>query len=191
MKRMLRHSWRRRCGGPGLLTDAAFLPLAMIRFRQTAARERPPRARTTPSPVRQRPITGVDAPQSPAGVRTMGASVRQFGEINDVPELEQISVKCPFRRRKYCRSVGWQEVLLEVKGTIHVKCSYCALTNGLFSKRLSICIIQKLTTCFYATWSPLRSHHATLKLLPHWRQMRKKGNGPSPIGMVTAATGRA
>lgn len=45
----------------------------------------------------------------------MGSSVRQFGEINDVPELERVSVKC----------------------------SYCALTNRLFRKRLSICIIQK------------------------------------------------
>ncbi len=63
--------------------------LAMKRFCQTAAREHPLRARTAPSPVRQRTISGVAAPQSPAGVRTMGASVRQFGEKNLVPEPEE------------------------------------------------------------------------------------------------------
>ncbi len=47
---------------------------------QTAAREHPLRARTAPSPVRQRPITGVGAPQTAVGVRTRVASVRQFGE---------------------------------------------------------------------------------------------------------------
>ena len=61
----------------------------MKRFCQTAAREQPPRARTAPSPVRQRSISGVGAPQTAVGVRTMGALVRQFGGINDVPELEE------------------------------------------------------------------------------------------------------
>ena len=49
-------------------------------FCQTAAREHPLRARTALSPVRQRPITGVGALQTAVGVRSMGVSVRQFGE---------------------------------------------------------------------------------------------------------------
>ena len=61
----------------------------MKHFRQTAAHRTLLNKHESHAPVRQRSISGVGAPQTAVGVRTMGASVRQFGGINDVPELEE------------------------------------------------------------------------------------------------------